>query len=56
MQLAYLVPSDNVHAIREKLQVIMAVAEGPQKILIEQYIKEISGLLPIPIQSNAPEA
>lgn len=56
MQLAYLVPSDNVHAIRQKLQVIMAVAEGPQKFLIERYVREISGLLPIPIQSEASQS
>ena len=42
------VSSSDVHSIREKLQVILAVADGRNALVIERQVKEIDRLLPRP--------
>lgn len=42
------VPAEAIHTIRQKLQVILAVAEGDSAFMIEQNVREIDGLLPKP--------
>lgn len=42
------VSSSDVHSIREKLQVILAVADGHNALVIERQVKEIDRLLPRP--------
>ena len=40
--------ANDVHAIRQKLQLILAVADGQNALIVERNVKEIDQLLPRP--------
>lgn len=40
--------STDIHAVRQKLQLILAVADGQNAMIIERSVKDIDRLLPKP--------
>ena len=42
------ITAEDIHSIRQKLQLILAVADGQNALIVERNVKEIDSLLPRP--------
>ena len=43
------ITAEDIHSIRQKLQLILAVADGQNALIVERNVKEIDNLLPRPL-------